>query len=446
MEQLTEPIKGRNLYLLSTLTFAIAIFVGLKAGMLLGFGLMLFLLVSCGVFVYTLNKPHLILIITVYGTYLGIWGKLIPEAKLPLTLFQLLLFFTFFIYFLYKLQHADLTIRFYRQFIWISLFVGLLFISSLYSQGLHRWFFRMLLVICGMLSLYSIYQFNMDPQFMVFNAIPGVSKFFGRQTGSWADPNEFGILLVFPLLYLLGEIFIKKRSLRRFVVETPYHFILFFLILTALLTTYSRSSWLSLFVGTISLFLISRRIKKLLLLSVLAFGVILILSIKILFFQAIVNRLLSIADVSLYVSNTSRIVLADAGLRMFTDSYFLGFGYRSFRALAPFYFDLTRTIGVIAPHNITIALLAEVGILGLVLFYGMTMSFFREGYKSFKSDQTDDDTKIYLLTFLSYLISLLTFYQFYPGGLHNNMMWFCFGAILSIKAVLNGNRIPENPS
>ena len=470
MKQADMPINGQHLLLLNILLIAFVSLIGLKFGFLLGLSFILLAVLSFGSFIYLLNKPHFILMLAVYGTYMGSWGKLFSDNKLPLSMFQMFLFFGFFVYFIYKLKRCDLTIRFYRQYRWIALFIGLLLLSSLYSyargdaiyntlslgtlalftclvadsfhrESIYKWFFRILLVICIPLSLYMVYHFSLNPQYVFINALIGGSKIFGRQVGSGADPNEFGILLVFPLLYILSVLFIKTKSLYQFIVATPVHFAMFVIILVYLLTSYSRSSCLSLFVGLLLIVIFSRLTIKFTLLSVLLTLAVMIFSRNSLFLQSILNRFTSITNVSSNASNISRVVLADAGLKMFENSYFLGFGYRSFRPLAHAYFDPTKTMGVIAPHNISIALLADVGILGFILFYGMFFSFFREGVKLFRSPGIDVNLKIYILTFLSYLISLLTFYQFYPGGLHNNLMWFCFGAILSIKAILTNKKM-----
>lgn len=132
-----------------------------------------------------------------------------------------------------------------------------------------------------------------------------------------------------------------------------------------------------------------------------------------------------------------RIILAKAALKMFYDSNFMGVGFMSFAPLASKYFNPALTQGVIESHNLSLTLLAETGILGFLSFYAIFYNLF----KSTKSTINDlgNEEKIYFSTLRSYIVAVLVFYQFYPGALHFNLLWFSVGALLALKVKVRPN-------
>jgi len=313
-------------------------------------------------------------------------------------------------------------------------------VSDLFkSKLIFDWLFYAILSLNIYYSIQAVYQYIINPQAVYFNALSAESQVFMRQVGSWTDPNKFGLMLILPILFLVCELFVKKKSLWHIRIRDIFFLLIIVLFFMALITTYSRSSWLSLTIGVVSLFIFAGKIKRLFLIGML-FGAILLIFIlsNELFFQALLKRVTSITNITTSVSNTSRIVLAKGCFEMFKDSYFMGFGFRSSPALAPSYIDLTKTAGVVRSHNLFLTLLAEVGIFGLLLFLSMVFSFLRQGLRLIASNDIDEGLKYYLIIFISYIFSLFTFYQFYPTGLHENLLWFCFGAIMAIKNIYYG--------
>ncbi|MCB0850697.1 MAG: O-antigen ligase family protein [Bacteroidetes bacterium] len=297
-------------------------------------------------------------------------------------------------------------------------------------------YFKLLLFIlvalAVFLALISLYFFYLNPQLVLLNALSNEARVHGRQAGTIGDPNQFGIMLVFPLLFILSwflsGIWRNKNKIFQVVVLAGSFLIIF----ASLLVTYSRSAWLAFLLSGILVFLLFGKIKWLFYSFLVAFLGIIIFSFNSIFVQTLINRVISVTDFSYNVSNSSRIVMAFAGLEMLYDSYFVGFGYRAFQALAPAYYGLEKTQGVTAPHNITIELLANVGIVGCSLFYIFLISVLRKGFRMVKSRSLSKWGEIILICILSYLGALIIFYQLYPNFLHDNFLWFCCGSIWAI--------------
>ncbi len=463
----SHSIKLKYIYILNLFIFGIFLLIGIQFGFSYGLAITIISIISIIVFIYILNKPALALVLTGVAAIIGPWGSIFPNTTLPFTIFQVFLIFSIYLYTLNILFSGNMQINLSKSINISLLFIIILSISVVYSldksralfkigtlvalvsmtylisellikEVYYKIFFSLTLLISIVLSIYTIYQFTQNPELIILNANSlQSSRVFGRQVASWNDPNDFGIILVLPLLYLIGKIFIID-GLHKIKSNFLYLLILI-IIFIALLSTYSRSSWVALTVGVITLFILAKKIKLLFYLIVCLSIMLIILSFNEMFYQSIINRILSITNLSYNTSNIARIVIAIAGIEMFFDSYMLGYGYMSFSKLAPLYYDVNRTLSVVESHNITVTLLAELGILGLVIFSMIFYTFWHAGFILLKH-QLSKDSRLYLFSFLSYLIALLMFYQFYPGCLHNNLLWFCFGAILSIRKLnLNNN-------
>ncbi|NOG43617.1 MAG: O-antigen ligase family protein [Calditrichaeota bacterium] len=431
----------------------------------MGFDISLVIILGMAGFVafvaFFVSKPEIVLLISLISISVGPFGSLFYAAAFPLTVFQVFLLVSILFYLLKKLLTNDLSFSIEPNIIYIFLFLLLLLIYTLFSldkeraffflmsltilafmtylvkdllleSKYYRYFFNITIFIVACLSVYSIIQFIKDPSSLLLNALNTESKVFGRSVSVWTDPNDFAMILVLPLLFIIARVLIFNKNQNNWILSL--YVFLFVLLFSTILTTYSRSGWLSFFLGSIFLFILTKNLKKLGLLFFISIILISILSLNEVFYQAIINRVLSITNVSFNVSNTSRIFLAKAGWEMFTDSNFLGYGYFSFPVLAHKYFNPVLSLGVIESHNITLTVLAELGIFGFFTFYSMIFSFFKFGWRLTQTG-VDSEVKLYSAVLTSYLFSLLVYYQFYAGCFHNNYMWFIFGALMALKKI-----------
>ncbi len=468
---MTASYRDKYLYIINIGVFIVACMIGCQSDILIGFGLIFLIMISAGLILTIFNKPQYGIILTICGAMLGPLGNLFTDEQIiPFSLFQVFLLFTIYLYAIHLLRRGNLELQFDTPFKIVSLFISMLVLTTIYSYDrgealllisalvvlatfaymvsdlfnkihmFNRLFFA-ILALNIYHSIQAVYQYVVNPQAAYFNALSAESYVFMRQVGSWTDPNKFGLMLILPILFLVCEMFVKKKSFWNFRIRDIFFLPIIALFFTAMITTYSRSSWLSLTIGVICLFILAGKIRRLFFIGILFGTVLSIIALSNeLFFQAVVKRITSITDITTSVSNISRIVLAKGCYEMFKDSYFMGFGFGSSPALAPSYIDLTKTLGVTRSHNLFMTMLAEIGIIGLSLFLVMVFSFIRQGWRLIASKNIDEESKYYVIILISYTFSLLTFYQFYPTGLHENMLWFCFGAIMAIKNIHSGRR------
>lgn len=455
--------NARRLYIFSTIFIVISVVTYYLEGSLLGFTVPLILLSGIGLMFFFISRIEYTLIAIFYSALIGPLGRLLPETSaVPLTIFQVLVLFLFFVIAVNRLQDKIINFEIHKSYYWVFFFLLYLSLSTIYSydparaiyneialmvlvllsifvqqlllsKNVYKIIFVGTIIIVFALSVYAIVQFINNPEALLLNALNVQSKVFGRQLGVWEDPNDFGIILVLPLLYIIAKVVVVEKFKDR---KSSFFYLLSFLvILIALLSTYSRSSWLSLIVGTVFLFIISGNGKKIIYLFFIGIGIIVILSFNDFFYKSITNRLISIFDVSTKnVSNSTRLILANAGLEMFKDSNFFGFGYMSFPKIAYKYFNPIITQNIVESHNVTITLLAELGFLGVIIFYKMIYEFIHKGIIGLKLLE-DKCILAYQYTFLSYIIALLVFYQLYPGCFHNNIIWFSLGSILTLPRI-----------
>jgi O-antigen ligase len=186
------------------------------------------------------------------------------------------------------------------------------------------------------------------------------------------------------------------------------------IVIPALLSTFSRSAWVSVFFS----FLLITYLKKSYsiyyqLVVPFVIAILFIPQVQIIAFS-IVTR---IEDIFLNTNDDStgiRLVLMQRSFDMFVDSYTFGVGYRDFPLEFIKYQSAFETIGVVEPHNVILTVLAELGIAGIVLFVIIYYKIFKIAILNFKQTSITSRKNIYLtllITFIAYFI----FYQFYNG-------------------------------
>ncbi|MGH3483970.1 MAG: O-antigen ligase family protein [Nocardioidaceae bacterium] len=126
--------------------------------------------------------------------------------------------------------------------------------------------------------------------------------------------------------------------------------------------------------------------------------------------------------------------LADAGVRAFFDSPFVGTGLDNFRYVAVDY-DLDSTPQL--PHNLWLQLVVQVGIFGALAFGAMLLLWFRDLFRARRDGGTLDGRLLWSL--VSAMVGILTILFFAPEMLDRHY-WLIFALGL---AVVNGLRHPS---
>lgn len=231
------------------------------------------------------------------------------------------------------------------------------------------------------------------------------------------DHTSYGAMLVmfiFPLFY-----FLKRKSNILFLKTTTS--IVFVIFIFAIILSYTRAAWLSLFAGIALWILVKLKIKiKVVLISGVAI-ILLLFSLQ--------NRILdklegndsessgkftehieSMANISSDASNTERINRWKCAIRMFKEKPFWGWGPGTYKfQYAPFQNSHERTIistnfGTLGnAHSEYLGSLSESGIIGMLSFMLVIFMSFKTGYNIYHNTENQDikEFTLYIMLGLS---------------------------------------------
>lgn len=400
-------------------------------------------------------RPYIWVILMVVGTFLGNVIYLAEGGVVPLTLFQLALFAAVFFIFLRRLAEHDFNFRFMGFEAELGLFLALIYLSLLWSPAPMDGFiqgtrllisvfflyivfneirhegeiialFAVAVIVATFLALYALYQNLTDVGAAVESIMSQGTKLRGRATGTSHDPNRFATMFFIPLAF----------SACVFLADTKKKYKIIALAGLAissggLIVTYSRSAWIGAIIMILIITWYYRSVKLFVYVGLL--GVILLIAFPNLSYTLfnVAQRFLDITAGTTDDSSRIRILLGIAGIGMFVDSYLIGVGYRGYPEKFTEYFSLKESIGVDEAHNVTYTILAELGIIGFLLFGLLFFKIIRVAYLNIRLSETETE-KIISVTTLSTIIAYLVFYQFYGGGLNDNNLWLMVGLAFSI--------------
>ncbi len=235
------------------------------------------------------------------------------------------------------------------------------------------------------------------------------------------DHTSYGAMLVmffFPLIYFATKN--KKNTLLKFLSIS-----VFLIFCIAIVLSYTRAAWLSLFAGVGLWILIKLRIK---IRYVIIAGITLIALFFVVQNKIIYNleknesessgkfseHIESMANITSDASNTERINRWKCAYRMFRERPIFGWGPGTYTfQYAPFQFSYDRTIistnfGDLGnAHSEYLGPLSESGVLGMLSFMFVVFMAFRTGYKVFhktKSKQIRNITLFIILGLATYFI------------------------------------------
>jgi len=423
---------------------------------ILGFvALMLFTIYYCYSFI---NTDLLIYPITL-SILLGASLKVLTDGSLPISLFQILLVFSVVVFLLVKAHKSEMHFFTTGYEILSILFLALIFLTTIYSSsrvetiigGLRvtvlflfvlfvanlitkiRTISNTLILFCSIsliLSLISIFQTLLNPEAAVQNLLNAGAKIERSGVGIFTDPNVFAATLILPVSYttstILSNVNVKKKVIAAFVL---------IILVAGIASTFSRSVLLATIISIIICALKFNKVKPLSFLFV--FGFLIIIAVPDLRVNLLVylDRFLNLFFSStIDDSSNIRILLAIGAFNMFADTYMLGVGYDAFSENFTNYFNSIDTIGVVEPHNIMYTVVAELGLIGLLLFLSLIYIVFKTIYKNLEKAENEEE-KIIAVTLFAGLISYFVFYQFYDGGLKDNIVMLMVGISASFKII-----------
>lgn len=400
------------------------------------------------------DNSKLIVIPLIIGAYLSGSFYLAESFSIPLTIFQLTLLFGLFIFFIKKIFTSDTTFEIYGLEIQYLIFFALIFFSIIYGPERDSAIFYairmgvllfmtylivnsintvdqlkiiMIAIICSALivSIYSLYNNLLNPEIVLLNYVSQGNSLI-RASGTDTDPNIFASNFIIPIL-ALAVAFIKLEKKSYKIISIAIMIVL----LLSVLTTYSRSVWISI---TIGLAIIVFRYKRFdLIFYAILMGLIglIIIPDAMPFVSSIFERLKDIFAGSSDDSSNIRILLGTGALKMFLDSNLFGVGFQSFSTVFRNYYTIQETLGIYEPHNIFYTVLAELGIIGFFVFVYIIWRILATGYACSRH-QENDFLSMTGMTFYTSFICYMIFYQFY-GGFTNSFLYILIGLIFTVK-------------
>lgn len=243
----------------------------------------------------------------------------------------------------------------------------------------------------------------------------------------FSDHTSYGAMLVMFFFPVLGFLFLKKSNL----LAQTLNWVLILIFVFAIILSYTRAAWLSLFaaIGVWGVVKLKIKLKYLVVIGFAAIAIFMVYSSTV-FFKLEKNdtessgdfgeHIQSMANISTDASNMERINRWKCAIKMFEEKPIFGWGTGTYMfQYAPFQYSGDRTIISTNfgdwgnAHSEYLGALSESGILGMVSFLFIMIYTFITGFRVYHS--TSDQT-IKILS-LCIILGLVTY--FIHGVLNN---------------------------
>jgi len=251
----------------------------------------------------------------------------------------------------------------------------------------------------------------------------GIISHWGERVRSSAfaeNPNKLGTILSFSLLVAFAQYAISQKRWSKIIL-----FVAILIMLLALISTLSRTTWAVFFLVSVLLFIWVKNIRKL----TFALGIVAIVMLFAVlttdYREVLLQRAAGIISPVQTPDYIPRLNVYIVGLRMFEDYPLNGVGVGSFHRLARSY----GSIELDAPHNIFIYMLSEFGLIGLGLFLFLIIRFIvlmRDAIS-----KVSGNGKIVLYSLLATMAFYLLQGQIISTRLRETSMWALLGLAMA---------------
>ena len=379
-----------------------------------------------------------IIIPTIVGAYLSGMVYLAKGATIPLSAFQIALVIAVGVFIFRKIASKELSFYFYGLEIEYLFFLAIIFFSLIYTperdEGLldaTRYIvligltyiiynsvntFKELKIICYatvaiacIIAIPGLVESILNPEVAAFNYLNEGRKII-RSSGAERDPNIFGSNFILPIMLLVAFIGEAKTTNKKIVL-----FCISGILIAAVLLTYSRSTWVALFFGIIIIVLYQRKF------DFIIYGLI-ALVIVFLGSEAVRNIVFSVGDRVLDIfagtsddSSRFRLILLETATYMWLDSYTFGIGYQGFSTVFQDYHPPQEVGGVYEPHNEFYKVLAELGLIGFLVFLFLLWKILKTGWESVKNYEREGKSSAISLALFASFFGYIIFFQFLGG-------------------------------
>ena len=280
-------------------------------------------------------------------------------------------------------------------------------------------------VLAGYAALFTI----LNPEQAAINIqLRGIGV-ASRAAVTDADPNIFASSLLVGIAFTTALLHSRSMAVWQRVLAICSLLIL----IAGILSTYSRSSWVAVVVLVAFVIWQLKNFRFVWLgFGVAVLALLTIPQVQVLFFS-VADRALSLLDISSDASSSIRLLLGQAALEMFADSWGFGVGYRDFSYEFARRYDLYSITYVNEPHNISYQMLAELGLAGFLLFHGIIIAMGRMAWQSMQlyKQQIGSWGHILGITLLGTFLAYFIFHQFLPRFLTNAPLMVVLGCMLA---------------
>jgi O-antigen ligase len=264
----------------------------------------------------------------------------------------------------------------------------------------------------------------------------GVISHWGERVRSSAlaeTPNKLGTILSFSFFITFAQYAMSQKRWSKIIL-----FVAILMMLLALISTMSRTTWVAVFLSIILLFIWVKNIRKL----TTALGITAILMLFAVlsssYRDVLLQRVAGIISPVQTPDYIPRLNIYIVGLKMFKDYPLNGVGVGSFHQLARSY----GSIELEAPHNIFLYMLSEFGLIGLGLLLFLIIKFI--ALMRHALSKVSGNRKIVLYGLLATMAFYLLQVQIISTTLRETSMWALLGlAMAAIRIFISDT--PANP-
>ncbi|MCC5926929.1 MAG: O-antigen ligase family protein [Bacteroidetes bacterium] len=451
------------------LFFAVLSFVSWFTG-IASLGLFIIVL-SVGVFaVYrAIEQPIYILAFIAIGSMLGNLVQFADGGLIPFSIFQVFYLFGIGV-FIVRWYIMGFPAIYKSGFeLELGLFFGLIFLSLLWTPNAEVGFLNairivvlsgvlflcvnwikstqhLVLVLGGLaiiglvLGVLSIYYTLSNPESVIQDVLTGGTRTASRVRMGQEDPNVFASLFFLPLAFTVAVLFAKLplwiRGLSGFAS---------IILLITLMITFSRGAWMSAIIMLIAITVMFKQ-YRLFVFGITA-GLLLVASLPEFRYQFIniTNRFLDLFSGQLDTSNQIRLLLADASVSMFFDSWLIGVGWRGFPEVFNHYYTSEVALIVKEPHNALYQVYAELGLIGLLVILFVIYKIYTIAWLNVRNARTQWEV-ILARTLFGTLLAYAIFYQFIGMPFLDNQLWLTTGFVIALSYVIDHKKTTNPPS
>lgn len=411
----------------------------------------------------SLASPVILLILITVGSLLGNLIHVFEDGLVPFSLFQIFYILALVVFVLRWFVTGFSPIRKTGFELELAVFFSLVFLSIFWTPDAERAFLHAirvvvlsgLLFLCvnwirtpgdislvilsmvgvgSLLAVTATYGAINNPVAIIQDMITGGARMAVRARIGQVDPNVFASLFFLPIAYTASLSFSRSIDIWKRILGG----IFFVILLSAVLVTFSRSSWMAILVMLLFLAVKNRQYNLFLIATMAALMAIAVLPEVRFLLMNILNRFIDLFTGEVDASNYIRIVLFKTSIQIFFDSWLIGVGWRGFSDAFLSYHNLQETLGVYEPHNVIYLVYTELGILGLLLLIFIVYKIFKIAWEN-TFFESNPQIVVLSHTLFGTLLAYFVFYQFIGSGFTDNQLWITTGLAISLNQHLRNS-------